>query len=149
TDLICFGSACLVCWAVTAKQAGQIARAVAAVGAYSYSIYLWHFAVLEWFAIPFFRKFEISSSTIFIGSYVVATLLFGVLMSLAVEYPVLYLRDRLFPSRVGSITDGDAKLVSAGANSKRLSSSFPKEAAKSLSHPSVIDAPLSDCQRIA
>jgi peptidoglycan/LPS O-acetylase OafA/YrhL len=74
-------------------------RAVGQVGAYSYSIYLWHMPVLVW-ALP---VLESSLGTHFAplpqlvlalaGSTVV-----GIAAALLIEVPVLHLRDRLFPS---------------------------------------------------
>jgi peptidoglycan/LPS O-acetylase OafA/YrhL len=89
------GSACLVTWAATGQTNSHTLRAIAWVGAYSYSIYLWHIHVLEWVA-PYF---SVSYPWLFIAAYVASCLAFGVLMSKLVEYPVLHLRDRWFPSR--------------------------------------------------
>jgi peptidoglycan/LPS O-acetylase OafA/YrhL len=73
------------------------ARALAAIGAASYSIYLWHVPVRHWFAgstlpagLPYGAR---------VAGYVLACLLVGILMAKAVEVPFLKLRDRAFPSR--------------------------------------------------
>jgi len=80
----------------------RIVRALAAIGAFSYSLYLWHLPVLVWGT----RMVE-SALGHRLGwwSYAAfalgATVLVGVAASKLVEYPVLRLRDRLFPSLAG------------------------------------------------
>ena len=68
------------------------------VGTYSYSIYLWHEAVESW-GPPFMRRFLHITMGIFSGSifYIVVSVLFGIALSKLVEYPMLKLRDRVFP----------------------------------------------------
>jgi peptidoglycan/LPS O-acetylase OafA/YrhL len=68
------------------------------VGMYSYSIYLWHAMVALHFR-TFMRLIwpAVGKATIF-WSYVITSLIAGVLLSRLIEYPVLNLRDRFFPS---------------------------------------------------
>jgi len=67
------------------------------VGKYSYSIYLWHVMVtLHYKGFLNLIWPGIGLSGLFYG-YVVLSIAGGILLSLAIEYPVLELRDRLFP----------------------------------------------------
>ncbi len=72
-------------------------NALAAVGRHSYSIYLWHIAVLEWFALRFFSPAE--HWGVCMAVYLAGSICVGMVMSKIIEYPMLKLRDRLFPSR--------------------------------------------------
>jgi len=71
-----------------------------ALGATSYSIYLWHTLANVWFY-PVFRKavgLE-HSYPLYMACYIGGSLLIGYLMSRIIEWPVLRLRDRWCPSR--------------------------------------------------
>jgi peptidoglycan/LPS O-acetylase OafA/YrhL len=79
------------------KPVQQIGRVLAFIGMYSYSIYLWHFAVRLW--APSVARFIFHVKTGPQTSsmlYVTVSIAFGILMSRLVEYPVLRLRDRIF-----------------------------------------------------
>jgi peptidoglycan/LPS O-acetylase OafA/YrhL len=85
-------SAFIVAWAVNQPASSTpIATALAWVGRYSYSIYLWHAAAIlfvirlavHWLRFPL---------------YVAVAIMLGVIMAKMVELPSLKLRDRLFPS---------------------------------------------------
>ncbi len=73
-------------------------RALAYVGTFSYSIYLWHFAWLNTMmrlhvtAVPYLGGFV----------YFTGAIAVGIAASKLVEMPVLRLRDRFFPSAAGS-----------------------------------------------
>src|SRR4029077_4802612 len=70
----------------------------AAIGTYSYSIYLWHIP-FQAFAPGVLRRllhirFGPLEQFLF---YLAGSIVFGILMARAIEFPVLKLRDRLFP----------------------------------------------------
>lgn len=74
--------------------------ALAAIGAYSYSIYLWHVAVKRWGTQAFQHlsgvQMSYAQSTLL---YFAGTIVLGVAMAKIVEIPFLRLRDKHFPSR--------------------------------------------------
>jgi peptidoglycan/LPS O-acetylase OafA/YrhL len=73
---------------------------IATLGAYSYSIYLWHLCVQDWgglvVGLAWGRPpgFAVRTTV-----YLVGSLALGVFMAKIVEVPALQLRDRWFPSR--------------------------------------------------
>jgi peptidoglycan/LPS O-acetylase OafA/YrhL len=74
----------------------------ARVGKYSYSIYLWHFPVLVWGA----REFGLDPQRgwfLYSVFYLFFSILIGIILSKLIEYPVLKLRDLLFPSRRATV----------------------------------------------
>ena len=84
---------------------------LAAIGAYSYSIYLWHLEVirrlygklhLEWGWSPWTTA----------GCCLLGSLVIGVVLGRCVEWPVLWWRNRVFPSRSG-VGNSDPKVVEA------------------------------------
>ncbi len=86
--------------------------AISTLGAYSYSIYLWHIPVRDWL-VPSLVKFLPSPLNdnwfVFSGLYLASSFLVGVLMGRLVEGPALALRDRMYPRRSQSLTDQDTK----------------------------------------
>jgi peptidoglycan/LPS O-acetylase OafA/YrhL len=77
---------------------------LAALGAYSYSIYLWHLPVMLW-GIPLAEQaagFSFSLGFRAVLS-VIGSLAFGTAMAKLVEVPTLRLRDRWFPSRASGV----------------------------------------------
>lgn len=75
-------------------------RVVAKLGAFSYSIYLWHLWAL----------FEVGHlgvppprSPLAVAAYMLGGIAVGIAMAKMVEVPVLMVRDRVFPSRSGSL----------------------------------------------
>jgi peptidoglycan/LPS O-acetylase OafA/YrhL len=86
----------------TAKVMEMIGTAAAAVGVYSYSIYLWHGPTNAWFPGLVRRALHISLGTNQrFAIYFAGSLTIGIAMSKLIEYPILRVRDRLFP--VGQI----------------------------------------------
>src|SRR4029077_3589673 len=82
------------------RIAEWVGNGLAWVGMYSYSIYLWNGPTGTWFVGLVRRALHIS-----VGPYERFTIYFfssfaiGIGMSRLIEYPVLRLRDRLFPAR--------------------------------------------------
>ena len=75
----------------------------AALGAYSYSIYLWHMEVIY----RLFRELHLKRGWSSWGTAVcclIMSLVVGVVLGRAIEWPVLWWRNRVFPSRTGTNT---------------------------------------------
>ena len=77
--------------------AGLLTSFAAFLGARSYSVYLWHFYALEK-AAQWLLDTQHSWFLYAVVS-VIITMTIGVGMSIVVEYPLLYVRDKFFPSR--------------------------------------------------
>jgi peptidoglycan/LPS O-acetylase OafA/YrhL len=73
------------------------------IGGHSYSIYLWHAAVLSW-GIWLGREILGARLTypLVLFIYFVGSILVGMAMSQVFEDPVLKLRNRMFPSQSGN-----------------------------------------------
>jgi peptidoglycan/LPS O-acetylase OafA/YrhL len=98
--------------------AGRLGSAFAYFGMFSYSIYLWHGPTGAW--LPGLVRLVIHVPTGLYGRfavYLVGSLVIGVGMSKLVEYPVLHLRDRLFPAIQGvpSGSSADVSSLEQGA----------------------------------
>ena len=86
------------------RAAKGIGTALAAVGMYSYSIYLWHAPGGAWFPGLLKRILHMSfSPNERFAVYMIGSLAIGIAMSKIVEYPILRLRDRIFPPREGVV----------------------------------------------
>lgn len=113
--LLYLGSGCLLMGALgmPVAQPGRWAP-LASMGFYSYSIYLWHLAVLTWVmpAIAVFLPW-IWSWFIYFPFYVVGALCLGIGMARLIEVPMLRLRDTWFPSRSGSAVQFKLEAVNA------------------------------------
>jgi peptidoglycan/LPS O-acetylase OafA/YrhL len=72
---------------------------------YSYSIYLWHGPAGAWFPGLVRQVLHVSSfgANGRFAVYLIGSLVIGITMSKVVEYPVLQLRDRIFPAREGMV----------------------------------------------
>jgi peptidoglycan/LPS O-acetylase OafA/YrhL len=85
------------------RLAGWVSSAVAWIGKYSYGIYLWHVTIIGFVTRVILTRIPGDGQTahwVFAAIAITVTaILFGAAMSRLVEWPVLALRDRLFPSR--------------------------------------------------
>jgi peptidoglycan/LPS O-acetylase OafA/YrhL len=78
--------------------AQKIGDAFAFAGVYSYSIYLWHAPVSVWFPSLMRRLVHFPTGQVaYFATYFIASFVVGIAMSRLIEYPVLHLRDRIFP----------------------------------------------------
>jgi peptidoglycan/LPS O-acetylase OafA/YrhL len=111
-SLLALGCGWLVVWGVLhagATLSGRVGRALARVGFYSYSIYLWHLMVSRWGLLPLRRGAVLAdlpataAYLVNITLYVAGALVVGIAMAKVVETRSLALRDRLFPSRAPAV----------------------------------------------
>ncbi|WP_406698987.1 acyltransferase [Singulisphaera sp. Ch08] len=77
------------------------------IGAYSYSIYLWHMPVLVW-GMPALERLVARKLgfAVEVSVYLVGSILAGIIMAKLVEVPSLRLRDRWLPARGTSHSEG-------------------------------------------
>lgn len=77
---------------------------LAALGKYSYSVYLWHYPMLLW-GQEFLRRVHLrpANQDVRFVIYLAGSIVVGILMARIVEYPLLNLRDKLFPSRSSAV----------------------------------------------
>lgn len=85
----------------------RIAVGIAAVGVFSYSIYLWQFSLalqpLDWWLLPHLPKKPVSLNWLLaMSAYMVTAIGVGIIMAKLIEMPALALRDRIFPPRSSS-----------------------------------------------
>jgi peptidoglycan/LPS O-acetylase OafA/YrhL len=103
--LLYLGSGCLLLsiLKIDARRHGFVLRTVGLIGSHSYSIYLWHPAVLDW-GLRFVRKIlgEHFNYPVMLLTYFVGSIVLGITLSLLFEDPLLKLRNRLFPSEAGN-----------------------------------------------
>lgn len=95
--VVYLGAGIVVAKAVAFEARGFLrilSRALAPIGYYSYSIYLWHIL----FNFRFMRHLGASSAFVRCVCWVGGSILFGIVAARIIELPVLRLRDRYFPS---------------------------------------------------
>lgn len=79
----------------------KILRFVARIGKYSYSIYLWNLPTHVW--LTKFTNLAAENWFLYAFIYWTATFLLGIGTAKLVEYPILRLRDKLFPASVSPL----------------------------------------------
>jgi peptidoglycan/LPS O-acetylase OafA/YrhL len=92
------GGLLLVGFLKTEFKVSLFLRTISSIGTYSYSIYLWHLPVQEWLAIPLNSLTGINNWFFYAGVYLIGSILIGIFLSKIIEYPILRIRDRYFPS---------------------------------------------------
>jgi peptidoglycan/LPS O-acetylase OafA/YrhL len=98
--LLYLGSGALVIAALRLHDTKlPLVRSMAAIGAVSYSIYLWHLMVNFWIAPTLLALLSIKSFHAYVALYFVLSLLLGFLGHRLIEAPALRFRDRWFGSR--------------------------------------------------
>jgi peptidoglycan/LPS O-acetylase OafA/YrhL len=97
------------------RQRGLLYRTVAQIGLYSYGIYIWHVNAAK----PIFSfgiRHPHTPGWILGVAFYVAAIGLGIVTTTLVEFPMLRLRDRLFPRRIDSAVGIPAELEApAGA----------------------------------
>lgn len=101
--LFYLGGGALLVALLPARLSSRPARALGLVGRHSYSIYLWHMLMTRLAAMACLTWPELLPPWGWLALYLGGTLLVGVTLSLALEAPLLRLRDRLVPSRSGAL----------------------------------------------
>lgn len=99
--LVYLGSACLMMASLTVTVPDHwLPKVMAFIGSHSYSIYLWHVPVAAWLMPLVVGAVKEQRNWFgYFATYVGGSIIFGIGMSTLVEFPLLRLRDRLFPAR--------------------------------------------------
>jgi len=95
---------------------------LAKVATFSYSIFLWHMALMYW-AMPHLRALSISWE-LRTAIYMLGAMAIGTTMAYLLELPLLRYRDRKFPSRVRASRQA-AALPSAAVPASSATSASP------------------------
>ena len=98
TNYIAGGLLLVGCLTTEFKNKG-VARIIAGIGTYSYSIYLWHLPVQYWVVKPLLTKLGMNNWFFYAGFYLLGAIVVGVILSKTIEYPILKIRDKYFPRR--------------------------------------------------
>jgi peptidoglycan/LPS O-acetylase OafA/YrhL len=93
---ICFGYIMINCIAITNQTFIKIISPLAYIGKYSYSIYLFHTLFMA-IAIHTFK----GGGLLYYAAYLSGAIIGGMVMSKLVEYPVINIREKYFPSKSG------------------------------------------------
>jgi peptidoglycan/LPS O-acetylase OafA/YrhL len=103
--LLYLGSGCLLVGLLLSTiPINGITRSLGLIGSHSYSIYLWHMAVLHFISkIGILTRLQLSFIV-----YLLTSIFVGIVMARLIEYPVLGLRDRWYPSRTSALPSPDA-----------------------------------------
>jgi peptidoglycan/LPS O-acetylase OafA/YrhL len=101
-------------WSALGRRVGN---AFAYVGEYSYSIYLWHVAIVAHALGVIVAVVPVHlGPTVQTVVYVALSIGVGILMTRIVEFPALALRNRLFPSAAGAATEVQPTEMPAAAH---------------------------------
>jgi peptidoglycan/LPS O-acetylase OafA/YrhL len=99
-SLVALGAGMLLWGFAGAEPSGSLpARAMAFVGARSYSVYLWHIPMLVWGIGAVVALYPRLTWPQYVIAYFAGSIAVGLVMHAVVEAPMLRLRDRLVPSR--------------------------------------------------
>ncbi|WP_395090391.1 acyltransferase family protein [Armatimonas sp.] len=97
--LFYIGSGLLLIAAIRLKESNNpLLKFLGALGGASYSIYLWHMPVNEWGEIILRRMGVAENFGVYLCMYLIGSCLVGYVFNKLIEWPVLHLRDKLFPS---------------------------------------------------
>jgi peptidoglycan/LPS O-acetylase OafA/YrhL len=101
--------------------ANPVARFTAYVGAYSYSIYIWHLSLARHQAAVLGASPRLAHMNhlahffLLTFFYLAMAIGIGVILGNLIEFPALAVRDRLFPSRTGALQGYAKPAASVGA----------------------------------
>lgn len=88
--LFYIGSGAILMAFIGGLPENRVTRFLGMIGRYSYSIYLWHAAIVEWL-FP-------AANWLDTGLYFIFSVVIGIALSHLIEMPMLKLRDRIIPS---------------------------------------------------
>lgn len=97
TNPICYG---LLLMAALQSSAWFLkSKLLAMIGRNSYGMYLWHLFINEYLHFFFFQNKTEVGFLLYVVTYIVTTIIVGIIVTKAIENPFLRLRDRLYPSK--------------------------------------------------